>query len=49
MYLPQLDANRDKALLGVLPDYLTEEISFPRPHAAKFYTRVMKALTDRLD
>lgn len=49
MYLPQLDANRDKALLDVLPDYLTEEISFPRPHAAKFYTRVMKALTERLD
>ena len=49
MYMPQLDANRDKGLLDVLPDYLTDEISFPRPHATKFYTRVMKALTERLD
>ncbi|KAK3380149.1 chromosome segregation protein Csm1/Pcs1-domain-containing protein [Lasiosphaeria ovina] len=46
LYMPQLDANRDRALIDILPDYLVEEISFPRPHAAKFYARVTKALTE---
>ncbi|KAK0722132.1 chromosome segregation protein Csm1/Pcs1-domain-containing protein [Lasiosphaeria miniovina] len=46
LYMPQLDANRDRALIDMLPDYLVEEISFPRPHAAKFYARVTKALTE---
>lgn len=45
-YQPQLDANRDRTLMELLPDYLTEEITFPRPHAAKFYARVTRALTD---
>ncbi|KAH8198888.1 hypothetical protein TruAng_006941 [Truncatella angustata] len=49
MYLPQLDSNRDSDLLDVLPDYLTEEITFPRTHAAKFYSRVMKFLTEKLE
>ncbi|KAI0478767.1 chromosome segregation protein Csm1/Pcs1-domain-containing protein [Xylariaceae sp. FL0804] len=49
MYLPQLDADRDQELVDMLPDYLVEEITFPRLHAAKFYARVMKALTERLD
>ncbi|KAI0025539.1 chromosome segregation protein Csm1/Pcs1-domain-containing protein [Xylariomycetidae sp. FL0641] len=49
MYLPQLDAARDSELIDTLPDYLVEEITFPRLHAAKFYSRVMKALTERLD
>ncbi|KAI1337431.1 chromosome segregation protein Csm1/Pcs1-domain-containing protein [Xylariaceae sp. FL0016] len=47
MYMPQLDADRDEDLMDVLPDYLVEEISFPRLHAAKFYARVMKALNER--
>jgi hypothetical protein len=49
MYMPQLDTNRDEALMEILPDYLVEEITFPRPHAGKFYSRVMRALTERLD
>ncbi|KAI1151630.1 chromosome segregation protein Csm1/Pcs1-domain-containing protein [Nemania diffusa] len=49
MYMPQLDAARDKELIDTLPDYLTEEITFPRLHAAKFYARVVKALTERVD
>lgn len=49
MYMPQLDASRDRALIDMLPDYLVEEISFPRPHAAKFYSRVMRSLTERVD
>ncbi|KAI1821887.1 chromosome segregation protein Csm1/Pcs1-domain-containing protein [Xylaria intraflava] len=47
MYMPQLDPARDKALIDILPDYLVEEITFPRLHAAKFYSRVVKALTER--
>ncbi|KAL8399643.1 hypothetical protein RB594_000154 [Gaeumannomyces avenae] len=49
MYMPQLDPSRDRALVEMLPDYLVEEISFPRPHAAKFYSRVMRSLTERID
>lgn len=48
-YKPQLDPSRDGDLMEVLPDYLVEEITFPRPQASKFYARVMKSLTDRLD
>ncbi|OLN95662.1 Monopolin complex subunit pcs1 [Colletotrichum chlorophyti] len=48
-YKPQLDANRDHDLIDMLPDFLVEEITFPRPHAAKFYARVIKSLTERLD
>jgi len=46
-YVPQLDPSRDASLIDVLPDYLTEEISFPRKDAAKFYARVVRALTDK--
>ncbi|KAK7956855.1 chromosome segregation protein [Apiospora aurea] len=49
IYMPQLDESRDRDLIEVLPNFLVEEISFPRPHAAKFYSRVMKSLTERLD
>jgi len=49
MYMPQLDPSRDGPLIDMLPDYLVEEITFPRPQAAKFYARVMKALTERLE
>ncbi|KAI3402258.1 hypothetical protein diail_187 [Diaporthe ilicicola] len=49
MYKPQLDERRDSQLIDMLPGYLVEEISFPRAHAAKFYSRVLKSLTERLD
>ncbi|PHH52559.1 hypothetical protein CFIMG_005827RA [Ceratocystis fimbriata CBS 114723] len=45
-YRPQLDENRDGDLIELLPEYLTEEITFPRPHSAKFYTRVSRALME---
>ncbi|POR36650.1 Monopolin complex subunit pcs1 [Tolypocladium paradoxum] len=48
-YRPQLDADRDGDLMEVLPDYLVEEITFPRPHASKFYSRVIKSLTERTE
>ncbi|CCU76985.1 plasma membrane calcium ATPase/chromosome segregation protein [Blumeria hordei DH14] len=46
-YTPLLDPNRDKSLMELLPDYLVDEISFPRPHAAKFYARVVKVITEK--
>ncbi|PSR78022.1 chromosome segregation protein Csm1/Pcs1-domain-containing protein [Coniella lustricola] len=49
MYKPQLDERRDRELIDLLPDYLTDEITFQRPQAAKFYVRVLKSLTERVD
>ncbi len=46
-YTPLLDGNRDKELLELLPDYLTEEITFSRVNAAKFYGRVVETLTKK--
>lgn len=48
-YKPQLDERRDRALIEMLPEFLVEEISFPRAHAAKFYSRVLKSLTEKLE
>lgn len=47
LYTPLLDLNRDKDLLELLPDYLTEDITFSRQHAAKFYSRVVETLTKK--
>ncbi|KAL4869394.1 hypothetical protein BDV12DRAFT_84451 [Aspergillus spectabilis] len=46
-YIPLLDANRDRELVNVLPEYLTVDITFVRQQASKFYTRVIDALTKR--
>lgn len=43
-YTPLLDMNRDRDILQMMPDYLTEEIEFGRSHAAHFYTKVMETL-----
>ncbi len=47
-YRPLLDESRDRELISILPDYLVEEITFPRPQAAKFYGKVLEALTTRM-
>lgn len=47
-YLPFLDADRDGDLLQILPDYLTEEICFPRSNAAKFYSRIVDCMTKKV-
>ncbi|TWU75573.1 hypothetical protein ED733_006430 [Metarhizium rileyi] len=39
-YRPQLDRDRDSDLIRTLPDYLIEEITFPRTQASRFYSRV---------
>lgn len=48
LYKPQLDEHRDNQLIELLPDFLVEEITFPRPHAAKFYERVLKSMTEKI-
>ncbi|KAM0276228.1 hypothetical protein ACHAQH_006951 [Verticillium albo-atrum] len=45
-YMPQLDESRDRELVDMLPEFLTDEITFPRPQAARFYARVSKSLTE---
>ncbi|KAK3991354.1 chromosome segregation protein Csm1/Pcs1-domain-containing protein [Cladorrhinum sp. PSN332] len=45
-YSPLLDANRDRALIEILPEFLVDDIAFPRSQAGRFYQRVMKALND---
>ena len=47
-YEPLLDESRDRELIELLPDYLTEEICFPRNHAVKFYTRVVDSMTKKI-
>lgn len=47
-YSPLLDPNRDRDMLELLPDYLTEDITFSRRHAAQFYSRVVDTLTKKI-
>ena len=47
-YEPFFDEDRDRELIDILPDYLTEEICFPRNHAVKFYTKVVDSMTKRI-
>lgn len=49
LYTPLLDANRDRGLIELLPYYLKEDITFSRHHAAKFYSRVVDALTKKAE
>ena len=46
-YTPRLDENRDRDLIALLPEYLTDEITFSRTNAAMFYGRVLETLTKR--
>ena len=43
-YTPRLDSSRDHDLIELLPEYLTEEITFSRMNAAPFYARIMETL-----
>ena len=46
-YTPRLDSNRDRDLIALLPEYLTDEITFSRTNAAMFYGRVIETLTKK--
>lgn len=48
-YTPQLDEKRDGDLLDLLPDYLTDEIEFPRHQVAKFYEKILDAMTRKIE
>lgn len=48
IYQPLLDEQRDKELLDLLPDYLTEEICFPRGQAPKFYRKVLDSMARKV-
>jgi hypothetical protein len=48
-YSPLLDDKNDRDLLELLPDYLTEEICFPRSSAARFYSKVADCMTKKIE
>jgi hypothetical protein len=48
VYQPLLNEQRDRELLDLLPDYLTEEICFPRGQAAKFYCKVVDSMSRKI-
>ncbi|KAL5375640.1 hypothetical protein PMIN06_010520 [Paraphaeosphaeria minitans] len=48
IYQPLLHEQRDRELIDLLPDYLTEEISFPRAQAPKFYTKVVDSMSKKI-
>ena len=48
LYRPQIHAERDKELISILPDYLTEELTFERGVASKFYVRVVNKLDEKI-
>jgi len=48
VYQPLLNEQRDRELLDLLPDYLTEEICFPRGQAAKFYCKVVDSMSKKI-
>lgn len=47
-YEPLLDESRDRDLMELLPEYLVEEICFPRNQAVKFYTKVLDSMMKRV-
>ncbi|KAF1976424.1 hypothetical protein BU23DRAFT_528953 [Bimuria novae-zelandiae CBS 107.79] len=47
-YQPLLNEQRDKDLIELLPDYLTEDISFSRAQAPKFYSKVVDSMSKRI-
>jgi hypothetical protein len=47
-YEPLLDEGRDNELIEILPDYLTEDIEFPRHQALKFYHKMLESMMKRV-
>lgn len=47
-YEPFLDESRDRELFNILPDYLVEDICFPRNHALKFYSKLLESMTKKI-
>jgi hypothetical protein len=49
VYTPQLDEKRDSELLDLLPEYLTEDIEFPRHQVARFYEKILESMTKKIE
>lgn len=47
--MPLLDEKNDCELLDILPDYLTEEIAFPRSQAAKFFAKMSECMSRKVE
>ncbi|OAP60003.1 hypothetical protein AYL99_05005 [Fonsecaea erecta] len=47
LYTPLLDRDRDHEMMKLMPSYLTEDITFARHNAAKFYGRVVDTITKK--
>ena len=47
--MPQLEADRDRLLLELLPEYLIDDIPFSRENASKFYQRLTYMLVTPAD
>jgi hypothetical protein len=49
-YVPLMHEQRDKELLELLPDYLTEPegITFPRGQVSKFYSRILSDMSKKV-
>ena len=48
-YVPLFDEKNDPELMQSLPDYLCEEISFPRAQAAKFHAKIVESMSRRIE
>lgn len=49
LYTPLLDSGRDRDLIEIMPSYLTEDITFARDVASRFYGRVVETVMRRVD
>ena len=49
VYTPLIDDHRDSILVEILPDYLKDEIAFPRGNASAFFGRLLHALQSTKD
>lgn len=47
-YEPLLDESRDGELVEILPDYLTEDIEFPRHQGGKFYHKMLESMMKKV-
>lgn len=47
LYIPLVEPDRDQEMMELMPSYLTEEITFARVNASKFYSRVADTLTKK--
>jgi Chromosome segregation protein Csm1/Pcs1 len=47
--VPLFHEKNDRELMDILPDYLCEEISFPRQQAAKFYAKIVESMSRKVE